>query len=838
MNNKRFVWETRPKASSSNMVSGKNYRFTVLTSRLIRMEFDASGEFEDRASQSVFYRDFPENRFTYDLNNEVLTLKTDNLMLIYDTSKDIFEGNLKIKMLVEPASEWIFGDEFEDLGGTRKTLDMVNGPIPLGTGVCSRNGFSIIDDSKSMVLGEDGWIELRTPNTKDVYFFGYSYDYLNAVQDYYRLTGVPPLLPAYALGNWWSRYHKYTQKEYIDLMDRFKSEDIPFSVAVIDMDWHIVDLPEELKEEYRSFHRLMVNGWTGYTWNTELFPDYKKFLSDLNERNIVSSLNLHPAQGIRKYEEIFPKMAKAMGKNPEDTLFVPFDIIDRKFMENYFDIIHHPYEEDGVGFWWMDFQQGDEYWWKYGNEADEKRDPRETTDPLWMLNHLHILDIARDGKRPMLFSRFSGPGSQRYPVGFSGDTTITWESLAFQPYFTATATNIGYGWWSHDIGGHMMGYRDDELMVRWMQLGVFSPINRLHSCPYESLHKEPWYFDSHISKILSDTLRLRHKMFPYIYTMNYKNHKELIPLIQPMYYSHPKKNGAYEAKNQYWFGSEIIVAPIVEKNGVVTDLGRAECWFPQGEWFDMFNGTRYISKWHTGRKMDVFRPLESYPVFAKSGAIIPMAIYEEHENRLINSENMEILVFPGADNTFTLYQDEGEYNNFENGKYTTTNMKLKWGAQPCFVIEPAKGDITLIPNKRNWKIALRGFDQNIDVDVCVNGQNIDCEIQRDPATHTVYVIVNASVNDLMEMRITGEKIIHDNSDVNERWLDILQRSHIGYPRKEEIAEQIRKGRNTHWKLTFITGQSVEEHHLEMAIRELLTLNADEYDTFVNGWSDP
>ena len=99
----------------------------------------------------------------------------------------------------------------------------------------------------------------------------------------------------------------------------------------------------------------------------------------------------------------------------------------------------------------------------------------EGLDPLWMLNHFHFLDNARDGKRPMTFSRYAGPGSHRYPVGFSGDTVVTWESLQFQPYFTSTASNIGYGWWSHDIGGHMGGYKDDELEGRWVSAGrIFS----------------------------------------------------------------------------------------------------------------------------------------------------------------------------------------------------------------------------------------------------------------------------------------------------------------------------------------------------------------------------
>jgi len=834
----RFLFETRPIALKQNMVIGNNYRFTVLTNRLIRLEFDPSGKFEDRASQSVFYRDFPENDFSHELNGDVLTIKTDCLMLTYDISKNCFEDNLKIKLLVEPASEWLFGDYFEDLGGTRKTLDTVNGALPLGRGVCSRNGFSVLDDTDSMILEDDGWVNLRNPDTKDVYFFGYSFDYLDAVKDYYRLTGAPPMLPAYALGNWWSRYHPYSGEEYLELMDKFRAEDVPFSVGVVDMDWHIVKLPEELSKAYGEFNSCMTTGWTGYTWNEELFPDYKQFLKELKNRNVVTSLNLHPAHGIRKHEVMFPEMAKAMGKDPEKTLVIPFDILDKKYMENYFNIVHHPYEEDGIGFWWIDFQQGNTYYWKYSENSTEERDPREKLDPLWMLNHLHTIDIARDGKRPMIFSRFCGYGSHRYPVGFSGDTIITWETLAFLPYFTATASNVGYSWWSHDIGGHFSGYRDDELIVRWMQWGVFSPINRLHSCDYEFLHKEPWFFNSRISGVIKENLRLRHKLFPYIYTMNYRNHKDLIPLIQPMYYTHPKNNSAYESPNQYWFGSEVMVAPIVEKNSTVTDLGRAVCWFPQGVWFDMFDGTKYTSKDKGGRKIEVFRPLEKYPVFAKSGAIIPTAIYETAENRLINSEKMEVLVFPGDNNTFTLYEDEGDYNNFQNGKFATTKMELKWSNSPEFIIAPAFDDTSVIPKIRNWKLTFRGFDTKVSFEVFVNGDEVEFTSEINEKTHSVSVFVTANTFDLLTVKITGENLIHSNLDIEEKWIDILQNAKVGYERKNDIAKHLRENINIHKKLALIVGQSPEEHHLDMAIKELLTLECDEYDCFEYGWADP
>src|SRR5699024_737172 len=139
----------------------------------------------------------------------------------------------------------------------------------------------------------------------------------------------------------------------------------------------------------------------------------------------------------------------------------------------------------------------------------------------------------------VILSRYAGPGSHRYPIGFSGDTFITWASLKFQPYFTSTASNVGYTWWSHDIGGHYGGSRDEELAMRWIQLGVFSPINRLHSSNSMFTGKEPWNFRETIQKSMSKYLHLRHELLPYLYTMNVQTAQEFHPLVLPMYYYYP-----------------------------------------------------------------------------------------------------------------------------------------------------------------------------------------------------------------------------------------------------------------------------------------------------------
>ena len=347
---------------------------------------------------------------------------------------------------------------FDTLGSvaSKNVIDEVDGARDLEDGLASLFGYATLDDSTTLALA-DGWVAPRIEGNLDLYYFGYGRDAAGAVRDFYRLSGPQPLLPRWALGNWWSRYYAYTAEEYQALIERFEAEDLPFSVAVLDMDWHQVAIDPKFG-----------SGWTGYSWNTDLFPDPPAFLAWLHAHGLKVSLNVHPADGVRAFEDRYSRLAERLGIDPASGQPVNFDIADPDFLLAYLEEIHHPLEAEGVDFWWLDWQQG-------------SHTAMPGLDPLWMLNHYHFLDSGRDGKRPITFSRYAGPGSHRYPVGFSGDTVTSWASLDFQPYFTATAANLGYGWWSHDIGGHMFGVRDDELVTRWFQLGVFSPINRLHS---------------------------------------------------------------------------------------------------------------------------------------------------------------------------------------------------------------------------------------------------------------------------------------------------------------------------------------------------------------------
>jgi alpha-glucosidase (family GH31 glycosyl hydrolase) len=695
----------KPVANPNAIVSAPNVHFTVLTDRIIRIEFSRENTFEDRPSQVFWFRDQPVPPFKNITTDKMVEIETDYLHLVYKIGRSGFTSrNLSIK-LKDGDVTWRYGDSARKAGnlkGTARTLDGVAGKTRLEDGLVSTAGWSIVDDSQTLVFDESGWlvprknIRRRTSsktalNSQDIYFFGYSHDIPALLRDYTRIAGEIPMIPRYILGNWWSRFWAYTQHELQSLMQEFRAHDIPLSVCIVDMDWHITNTGNESQ------------GWTGYTWNRELFPDPNGFIAWLHSQGLRTALNLHPASGVYPHEEQYADIAKWIGIDPESNAPIRFDISDPRFMEGYFEILHHPFEssspnvkgdggKDGIDFWWMDWQQG-------------KRSRVAGLDPLWGLNHLHFQDHGRDGlKRPFVFSRWGGLGNHRYPIGFSGDTVIEWSSLAFQPYFTATAANVAYGWWSHDIGGHFYEDGTPELYLRWVQFGVFSPIFRLHSTNKPALERRPWAKPERIYHAARDAMQLRHALIPYIYSMAWRAHQTGLSLVMPMYYGNMDSPEAFQAKEQYFFGSELLIAPVLKPINVKTGFATQKIWFPPGNWFHFFTGEQITG----GRWQTVKAALEDIPVFAKAGAIVPLAP-KVGWGGIENPDELNLYIFPGADNFFELYEDDGETTDYQRGKYAITPFTLE---KNTFTVQTVSGDTSLIPSQCTYRIHLRGVDEN------------------------------------------------------------------------------------------------------------------------------
>lgn len=711
---KHCIPKLSPLPDPANVVTFADYRITVLDQGLFRIEKNADRVFHDSATQSVWFRNMPPQDFQISRDTEQLCITTSRAQLT--VTKNFSESYIIINGRKLPL------ENSENLLGTFRTLDCYDGTVSIRTtetlkldnGVCSKNGLAVMDDRASLLLNEDGTLAPPSDNLLDLYVFAYGTDYRAAVRALYAICGPAPLLPRYAFGNWWSRYHAYSDREYLHLLDTFAENGIPLTVATLDVDWHYSDNVDEEKQITAQGKNTKDRGclptaetarigWTGYSWNQRLFPDYRAFLKELKARNLKITLNLHPSFGVRYYEDMYAEMATAMGVDPATERVIDFNISNPAFLKAYLEILHHPYERDGVDFWWIDWQQGSV------SEMDG-------LDPLWALNHYHYLDNGRKTDFPLIMSRYAGIGSHRYPIGFSGDTTISWKTLELMPYFTATASNIGYTWWGHDIGGHHLGVKDDELYLRFLQFGVFNPMNRMHCTDSQILTKEPWMYENGIGELARRMMILRHRMIPFLYHCNYLTHTRGLSLCEPLYYSYPDAPESYQFKNQYLFGQHMIVAPIT-KRSQQNGLSELAVWLPEGVWTDFFTGDIYrVGK--NGRVFTAVRPLDSIPAFVRAGSVIPLSC--DSGNGCENPQTLEARVYNG----------NGLCELFEDGDageaFTKFRLEEQTGTQSVTVWMEGAADV--IPSHRTLKLTFPNVVIHHPADQALELQRADAEI--------------------------------------------------------------------------------------------------------------
>ncbi len=762
----QFRLDVKPLASNKAVVRVGHARFTVLTERLIRLEYDPDDHFEDRATQTVWYRQQSVPDFTVRRDDGRVIIETRALSLSYQGDQAFSRENLSIHVN-STDTDWHPGDSDPlNLKGTTRTLDFINGSAPLHDGLISRSGWALLDESRAFVLNTEYWLEARTGHGTDWYFFGYGHDYKTGLRDYCAISGQMPLIPRWILGNWWSRFWAYTQQEMLDLIADFEQHAIPLSVCIVDMDWHLTKTGNT------------SSGWTGYTWNNDLFPDPQGLIDTMHAKGLRTALNLHPAEGVHPHESQYPEMARRMGIDPASGDPIRFDITDPVFVKAYFEVLHHPYEAMGVDFWWVDWQQGQSC-------------NIPNLDPLWLINHLHFYDLGRDpARRPFIFSRWGNEGHQRYPIGFSGDSYMTWDTLRFQTYMTATASNAAYGWWSHDIGGHTSGTGDGELFARWVQFGVLSPIMRIHTTKGHFYDQRPWVFeDREVREVLRDTLQLRHALIPYLYTMARRAHGESVPLMLPMYYEYPEAEAAYHCPQQYLFGTELIAAPFVEPADPSVGLARQVVWLPEGDWYHFQTGEYYAGdRWYA-----FYGALKDIPLFAKAGAIVPLGA-KTGWGGIDNPDTLHVHVFAGADHTFTLYEDDGHSRDYQRGGFCETTIAQRWlGNAMQVTIQPAEGDTTLIPAERSVVLHIHGIAAAVDVRVWVDGAPVHPITMYDALTDTLTIEqITLTPNNALsvELQTNGETLLTRRSRKRETILKLLRAFKLHSGVRNRLAELV------------------------------------------------
>ena len=520
-------------------------------------------------------------------------------------------------------------------------------------GILDRAGYRLLDDSQTALWTSDGWVAERPSNgdVQDGYLFVYGHHYNEATRDLERLTGPSPLLPKSTFGVWYSDYHAYSTSDYENtLIPAFRANDVPLDTLSVDTNWK------------------SPNDWDGWEWNTSLFPDPQAFLTWAKQQGIQVTLNIH-ASIADNDPQLAATQTLAGGPLAESSCFSGacevWDWSSIPQAESYF-ALHQRFESEGVSFWWLDWC------------CDSSTASLPGVTPDNWINHLYAEDLANKGERGFVLSRigssYQNP-DEVYPAGpwaghtstlaFTGDTWGTWNTLGLQSQLAADEASIDEPYVSDDIGSFLgpppgTPSDDPDLYVRWVQLGAFQPILRLHSSDGNRL---PWQYPQPADSIAADFLRLREALVPYTYTLAADAVNTGGSINRPLYMDYPGQPAAYDNPGEYLYGPDVLVAPVTSPGTSST----VSVWFPPGKWTDWFTGATF-----TGPSQQTLTvPLDRMPVFVKAGGIIPEQAAMSHVGA-DPSAPTTLRVYPGRTGRFSLYEDAGTGNGYEHGQDSRT----------------------------------------------------------------------------------------------------------------------------------------------------------------------
>lgn len=722
------------KPAPRNIIQGDKYRFTILTPRLIRLEYNKDNIFEDRATSLVVNRDFGKVNFSVNETNISLNIATEYFTLTYSKSQPITSHNIKV-VVNGTDREWQPGNkEIRNVGGINYSLDYFENNLKLDRGLYSLDGYTVIDDSKNFVIENENF--LPRGECVDLYLFVYKSDLGLCLQDYFNLTGYPSLIPRYALGSWWYKNDAYNMYDIDNIIKKFNDNHIPISVFLLGSKWH--------------------NNVCNYSYDLSLF-DVNNLRNFYLSKKQKFGLTINPELPINQIDPLYKQLYTYFNQ-PGNTLnLIP---LDNNKISIYLNTIVNYLLGSGIKIFNIDYYNPQD---KYG---------------LFLLNHYHYT-IANLFERGVILSRNPGIAPHRYPIIYSGRTKVSWDTLKILPTYNNSASNMGVCWHAHAIGGYYGGIEDDELYIRYIQLGVFSPIFILASDTGKYYKREPWRWNQIKLSVIKEYMQLRNKLVPYIYNEGYVYHKYGVPIVQPLYYKYPKIYDEPNYVNQYFFGSKIMISPITKKKNPEMNRVVQRIFIPNGVWYDYTTGKKF-----SGNKYYVnFYKEEDYPIFVKEGSIIPMSLDDDTNC----PRNMEIQVFPaenGLYGSYELYEDDGiSLNTDKNFLITKMNLdKTEYGYK--FTIARKDGNMNL-PN-RNYLLRFRNMKSPDKVIVKYQNQAItnNYSIEKNDL---LVKIDDFNVYEKIEVNIFGSNIeIETISVINEEIQGILDDLEINTILKEKI----------------------------------------------------
>jgi alpha-glucosidase (family GH31 glycosyl hydrolase) len=418
------------------------------------------------------------------------------------------------------------------------------------------------------------------------------------------------------------------------------------------------------------------------------------------------SLNEHPHDGIRPSEDCYADFMRELGYDPEKKESLLFDASNRDYMNAFLKHSRAENRSYGIDFYWLDWQQNYLYPYVRGSHM---------THIQW-LNKLYYEDLERDNRRGASYSRWGGWGDHRYPINFSGDATGNWDVLAFEIKLSQTSGNAGCYFWVHDTGG-FHGKHDPELHVRWSQFCSLTAALRVHASRGPKLDRRPWLWGEQATGAMHTAYDFHAEAMPYIYSSVHETHATMLPLNRCMFVDYPTDSNAYGRYNQYLFGDLLLAAPITSHGSGDDFTASQTVWFPaDADWWDYFTDEVHTA----GTIATVTKDIYTFPLFVKGGYILPMQPYANHPASAPLS-TLVMRVYPGKsgdNNTFTLYEDDGESLDYRNGGYAETALTYQQSDNNVTItVAPTVGSYTGQLNKRAYQLVLAGFHNICNIKV-------------------------------------------------------------------------------------------------------------------------
>lgn len=695
---------------------GQKYRFTVMSNGLIRIEYSKDGYFNDEKTLLINNRYFEKFDFQVNENDNTLEIVTKIFKLEYKKEQDfsdkkkMFNNSLTITNLITNKSWHPNHLEARNLQGGSFSLDGYTKGLKMDKGLYSLDGFVSVDDSNNFIVKEN-MLEKNPDNYTDIYLFMYGKDFSTVLKEYYLITTSPFLIKRSMLGVIWNKNTSYTNEDVYKLVNKFKRKKIPLTTLIL-------PLNEEVEVKKIELNMLDMHNDIN---------DEKNNIDIEEEKNLFDRTSI-------KYPDELLTFLKEENINLGLTINTDIEFKDSKytFFEQYYNEFISPMINRGVNI--------------FLNEGMNKEN-------IQIYNNIHFENGVKRGLRNVLLNRNFRNNIHSNSIAYSGHTICSWNTLKILPFYNNALSNNAISYMSHDIGGFSGGIEDDQLYLRYLQLGVFSPILRLSADDNRYYKRAPYEWDIKTYHIAKEYLQLRYKLIPYLYSECFNSIKNSKTLIEPLFNSNNELYFNDNNRNEYYLGNQMLISPIVTKKEELIKCCPHHFYLPNGLWYNFKDGKKYKgNKKHLG-----FFKEDEYPVFCKAGAIVPMS-YDKEINNTYNPKNLELVVFPGQNNSYQLYEDNGTNFDYLNWMVALTNFEYEYFENSFnFTVKIPYKYPGIIGNNRNYKLRFKNIKMP---------KNINITLDDNKLYFISYIEDNDLIIMLEDIKITDKLVINvDSSEI-------------------------------------------------------------------------